>query len=40
MADCVPPDAEATEIHTVTGGSKSARCVSRRVAAVKKKAAR
>ena len=40
MADCVPPDAEATEVQTVTGGSNSARCESRRVAAAKKKAAR
>ena len=40
MADCVLPEAEATEIQTVTVGSKSARRESRRVAAAKKKAAR
>ena len=40
MADCVQADAEATEIQTVSGGSKSARRQPRRVAAANKKAAR
>ena len=40
MTDCVPPDKEATEVQTVTGGSKSARRAFRSVTAAKKKATR
>ena len=40
MADSVPPNAETAEVQKVTGGNISAQCESRRVAAIRKKAAR